>query len=306
MIGVIGVSHKRSDLSVREAVARVFLSWEQDRCVPLFTCNRAEWYFSTLTPETARQEMADAIRTQVGESASRLLYSFFGLECFRHLGCVVAGLDSLFVGETEIQGQVKAAYEEARKKGVLPSELHFLFQRSLRTGKILRHGLQLPVEEGLCGQVANLMTDYMRTVDEPAALLIGTSMVNRRLARMLHERKVPVAYVNRTFERAQEASNEVLGRAIPWADLSAAWMRFPCVVAATRSSEYVLRACEESPSCRQLLIDLGVPRNIDPSLASEERHVINIDGFAPVATAKASLASRAQNDFAVCACRWGS
>ena len=305
MIGVIGTSHKSSDLPTREAIARALSSREKDRSVLLLTCNRAEWYFSTLTPARTHQEIVSYIRAQAGVEAACLLYTFFGFECFQHLGRVVAGLDSLFVGETEIQGQVKAAYEEARKERALPSELHFLFQRSLRTGKVLRGSVQLPLEGGLCDQVAGLVVDHMGAVSGSSALLIGTSMVNRRLAGLLHERDVQVTYANRTFERAQEAAGEIGGKALSWTDLFAAWTLFPCVVAATRSSEYLPFPRDKLPSCRQLLIDLGVPRNIDPALASGDRRVVNIDAFAPTAGVETSLASRAQSDFAAWIRHWG-
>ena len=92
MIGVIGANYKSADLPTREAVARALSSLETDRCVPLLTCNRAEWYFSTLTPARTHQEIVAYIRAQAGDTTACLLYTFFGLECFRHLGRVVAGL----------------------------------------------------------------------------------------------------------------------------------------------------------------------------------------------------------------------
>ena len=228
------------------------------------------------------------------------------MECFRHLGRVVAGLDSLFVGETEIQGQVKAAYEEARRKSSLSPELHFLFQRSLRTGKVLRNSVQRPADNGLCEQVTNLIVDHVHVVHNPSVLLVGTSMINRRLAMILAEREVSVTYVNRTFEHALDVAKNIGGEVVPWAELSKKWSLFPCVVAATRSSDYVL--CSQdllvSPS-PQLLIDLGVPRNIDPALATEHRRVVNIDAFSPQYGAEEVLYTRSWRDYAALATRAG-
>jgi glutamyl-tRNA reductase len=322
MIGVIGASYRCADLPVREAIAKALSSCDlplMDRSVPLLTCNRAEWYFSTQTPAHTHQRIVSHIQSLAGTEAACHLYTFFGLECFRHLGRVVAGLDSLFVGETEIQGQVKNAYEDARKKTSLPPELHFLFQKSLRTGKVLRSGLRLPTDEGLCDQVLQMVVNHLHAVSESSALLVGTSMINRRLAKRLQERDVRVTYVNRTFERAQQAAEEIGGQALPWAELLTTWTFFPCVVAATRSSDYVLYPPRESPLIKdggriclndlppmlplQLLIDLSIPRNIDPALATENRYIVNIDAFAPTQEAETTLFHRSRSDFSALATR---
>ena len=126
MIGVLGTSHRCADLSTREAIAKALGTCDENLrkgSVFLLTCNRAEWYFCTSTPAKTHQEMVASIREAVGHDALCHLYTFFGLECFHHLGKVVSGLDSLFVGETEIQGQVKAAYDAARESKSLPKEL---------------------------------------------------------------------------------------------------------------------------------------------------------------------------------------
>ena len=308
MIGVIGASYRSADLACREAIAKAFSSCDlplMDRSVPLLTCNRAEWYFSTQKPAQVHQRIISHIQAQAGVERSCHLYTFFGLECFRHLGRVVAGLDSLFVGETEIQGQVKAAYEEARTKKELPSELHFLFQRSLRTGKVLRGRTPLPFDSGLCEQVTKLIVDHILAVNNLSVLLVGTSMINRRLARILAEREVPVTYVNRTFEHALHVAEEIGGEVVPWAELSMKWPLFPCVVTATRSPDYVLHPLQTEAKAPppQLLIDLGVPRNIDPALATEHRRVVNIDAFAPSYEAEEVLSNRSWRDYGVLATR---
>ena len=165
MIGVLGTSHRCADLSTREAIAKALGTCDENLrkgSVFLLTCNRAEWYFCTSTPAKTHQEMVASIREAVGHDALCHLYTFFGLECFHHLGKVVSGLDSLFVGETEIQGQVRAAYEAAREQQALPKELHFLFQRALHTGKVVRERIQLPVYQGLCEQVSLLASQHMK------------------------------------------------------------------------------------------------------------------------------------------------
>ncbi len=301
MIGVLGTSHRCADLSTREAIAKALGTCDENLrkgSVFLLTCNRAEWYFCTSTPAKTHQEMVASIREAVGHDALCHLYTFFGLECFHHLGKVVSGLDSLFVGETEIQGQVRAAYEAAREQQALPKELHFLFQRALHTGKVVRERIQLPVYQGLCEQVSLLASQHMKEVGSPSALVIGTSTMNRAIAHSLKKTSTEVTIVNRTDQRARDFASEIGGEAILWEELPRLWCQFPCVIAATRSSEYLLRTSDHSASSAlQLLIDLGVPRNIDPALSSPTRRIVNIESFTPSQEIESVLSTRSWNDY---------
>jgi glutamyl-tRNA reductase len=226
------------------------------------------------------------------------LYTFFGLECVRHLGRVVSGLDSLFVGETEIQGQVKTAYTEACVHKELPKEVHLLFQRALHTGKVLREKMGSSSSPGLCDHVSALVATHLKEADDPSVLFIGTSMINRQIALTLKEQAIDLTIVNRTDQRSQTFASEIGGTAIAWAELTKLWCRFPCVVAATRSQDHLLRACDATESLKaQLLIDLGVPRNIDPQLSSPSRHVINIEAITPCDDLEMVLATRSEADY---------
>lgn len=301
MIGVVGTSHKNANLATREVITKALSSCEEKikgKGILLITCNRAEWYFCSNTPATIHQEMVSHLRKVAGDDVVSHLYTFFGLECFHHLGKVVSGLDSIFVGETEIQGQVKAAYDTARKSGFLPQELHFLFQRALHTGKVVRNTMELPEHQGLCEQVLLLVTNHMKTVDQPSILLIGTSMVNTTLARSLQATKADITISNRTNERAKALASDIGGHMLSWDDLPRLWCRFPCVIAATRSEDYLLRSSTTSMTLPcQLLIDLGVPRNIDPALACPERTIVNIETFKPTQAIENVLSERSWKDY---------
>src|SRR3989304_3124875 len=124
-IGVLGINHKSASLDVREAVARASHAIAADfSAVLLSTCNRTEIYFSEDDLAGAHSQILHELKSRIGISFEHALYAYFGEDCFFHLAAVTAGLDSGLLGESEIQRQVKAAYQAATG---LSSPLHFLF-----------------------------------------------------------------------------------------------------------------------------------------------------------------------------------
>ncbi len=134
-VGLIGINHKLADLKLRELLAYacqkrfgpVFSTHENHSFVLLSTCNRTEVYFSSEDLTNTHNYLLSILRQEVKYEFEQKLYSFFGYDCFFHLSRVTAGLDSAIVAETEIQGQVKTAYDNAQEFSQLPSDLHFLF-----------------------------------------------------------------------------------------------------------------------------------------------------------------------------------
>ena len=118
-IGVLGINHKSSELPVREMLARACLCKfakqaeiaQELYCVVLSTCNRTEIYFSADDLAVAHTLILSCLREEVPEPFEHKLYTYFGFDCFLHLAMVTSGLDSVILGESEIQRQVKIAYE---------------------------------------------------------------------------------------------------------------------------------------------------------------------------------------------------
>jgi glutamyl-tRNA reductase len=212
----------------------------------------------------------------VGKESLENVYTFFGAECLHHLSRVACGLDSIFIGESEIQGQVRAAYNRV-PKDQLSGELHFAFQRALHTGKIIRN--KLPVaNEDVCSHVFAAVDRYLRSVSSPSVLCVGASSINSKIAKLLSASSYRVVVANRTQERALKLASSIGGDVLPWEELEK-WTTFPCVICATRCPYYLLP--DGVPSSSQLLVDLGLPRNIDPQLSSSTRTLLNIESFAP-------------------------
>src|SRR5262249_9126270 len=137
-VGVVGINHRLADLKLREMLAKAcqrrfgpaYYTPGEHTFVLLSTCNRTEVYFSSEELASTHTNLLKILRNDVNQEFDQKLYSFFGYDCFLHLSRVASGLDSASVLETEIQGQVKAAYENATDCISLPGDVHFLFQKS--------------------------------------------------------------------------------------------------------------------------------------------------------------------------------
>jgi len=280
MLGVVGTNHKIAPLSIREQICAAFAALPLSG-VFLSTCNRVEYYFHSKNPAKTQQEIIRLLRTQGDEGLTSYLYTFFGQECVHHLERVVCGLDSLFCAETEIQGQVKRAYETVRN-ATLPKALHILFQKALHTGKIIRRCFQPPKEE-ITDHIRETVSAYLSKGSSDDVLLIGASAINLKIAHKLKEDAISMTIANRTKERARAAASQIGAKTLPWDCIQSAHCHFPCVISATRSPEYVIDR-NQTFSNPQLFIDLGVPRNIDPYIESSLTKVVNIDSFVPTSS----------------------
>ena len=118
---MLGINHKLADLKLRELLAKAsqrrfgagISTHGSHHFILLSTCNRTEIYFCSDDLAATHTYLLSILRNEVDEEFDQKLYSYFGRDCFHHLARVTAGLDSAIVAETEIQGQVKKAYEFA-------------------------------------------------------------------------------------------------------------------------------------------------------------------------------------------------
>ncbi len=280
-IGVVGINHKLAPVDLRERVAAAFQRHfclenplksfsEESPFILLSTCNRSELYFSAPDLAYAHQAILALLKKELSDDFEQKLYTFFGLDCFLHLAKVTAGLDSAIIAETEIQGQVKGAYETACGLRSLCSELHFLFQKSLKIGKEVRSRYQ--IEKSLPDLEHALFfhaTDFLKK-STFRTLFVGASEINLKIAHFFMQKGQLITFCNRT------PISSLPFNAIGWHELQNAWKEFELVVCATKSPHYLLHPCEQAPQ-QQLLVDLSVPRNIDPMLAQGRRHLLNID-----------------------------
>lgn len=264
-VGVVGINFKTADLALRDRVARCTMGLTGEaalffthRTVVLSTCNRTEIYFSAPDLAAAQCDLLRFLRQGMSEAFEYRLYSYFGVDCFAHLCRVTAGLDSAILAETEIQAQVKQAYQEASLLFALPSELHFLFQKALKISKEVRS--QLPLVRGastLHGILWELMRRRELDWSYTRTLFIGRSQTNRELLFYLKSKGMVQADLCTRYD-CREVGCRVYGR-----DILERWEEYDLIISASKSSKALLypKACPVQP---RLIFDLSVPRNVHP------------------------------------------
>lgn len=288
-VGLIGVNHKSAELGLRERLATAYdlcfselrSTGEDEGFVLLNTCNRSELYFSSRSLTATHGKLLKILRNHLQEPFEHTLYSYFGTDCFTHLACVTSGLDSAVAGETEIQGQVKTAYEAALKASDLSKPLHFVFQKSLKIGKTVRTewlvDRGMPDVEGVAYKVGSMLFDE---VQEVPILFVGASEINLKLLRYFKAKGANnITLCNRTLRRAQLIAREEGVQCIAWNQLSH-WPDYRWVITGTKCPDHVLTVDQfpEDKTEKQLLIDLSLPRNIEPKLGHRSNVLLfNID-----------------------------
>lgn len=271
-VGVVGISFKSSELSLRELLAkafeRCFAGEEHWNTVLLMTCNRTELYFSGEDLPEMHSEILTRLRKVVSAPFEHKLYSYFGGECFTHLATVASGFDSAILAETEIQRQVKFAYTSACLRSVLPSCLHFMFQKCLKIGKWVRTTMPMTDSQaGLEKLIFQLSRLLLPEKGSPSVLFIGNSEINRKILSYVRSKGMEkITLCTRALHNAKE-----LGvRTVSWEELPR-WHSYDIVISGTiQHQDYLLssKMLPQEPQNR-LIFDLSVPRNVDPLL---QRH----------------------------------
>ncbi|MCE5294707.1 MAG: hypothetical protein LLF94_08865 [Chlamydiales bacterium] len=282
-IGVIGINHKLAPLALRETIAKACARrfslgnpLLDGTFVLLSTCNRSELYFHASSLSSGHEEILSILKEEIEGDFDQKLYTLFGLDCFLHLAKVTAGLDSAIIAETEIQGQVKSAYELAAQQRHLSKDLHFLFQKCLKIAKEVRRehliGCQVPdLEQALFWYAHEYFQDTL-----PAPLFIGTSEINLKIARFFQQRGIGTMYIcNRTDSTSVKVAKTLGINHISWNSIQTNWQDYPWIICATKSPHYLLH--NANGTVKTLLVDLSVPRNINPTLNSGPCKVLNID-----------------------------
>ncbi len=288
-LGVIGINEKVADLKLREQVAKACQRlFTADVCcadatplVLLSTCNRTEVYFSSEDLAATHAIFLELLREDIELDFDQKLYSFFGKDCLQHLARVASGLDSAIIAETEIQGQVRVAYELAAKKRQLPHELHFAFQKALKIGKQVRQ--ELPFRRDIPDLEHAVLTAATQTLKEvsPSRLLfIGASEINHKVLSFMKRKGLcNVTLCNRSHDVALEMAKKHEVDLLPW-EMFHTWRNYDWVIFGTKAPDYLVTATcvTDQPIQTKLLIDLSVPRNVHPSVAREPNiTLLNID-----------------------------
>lgn len=239
----------------------------------LSTCNRTGLYALGRCPEPLARFLAR--RRNVPPEALRPHITVYENEsAVSHLFAVAAGLESQVLGEPQILGQVRGAYEEALDLGAIGPVLGEFFRRAVQVGKRVRTETGLGRHPASLASVAVELAGRVHSdLSQLQALLVGTGEMGTQVARLLRKRGVKdLVVTSRDSERATELAREVDGRPVAFERLRDELRRVSVVISATASEGFVLTGSQVtevlgSRNGRPLLfIDLGVPRNLDPDI----------------------------------------
>jgi glutamyl-tRNA reductase len=285
----IGVSHKTAPVEVRERLALPEARAAEfvrelrgaaavQEAVAVSTCNRTELYLVVGDPVEAESTALAMLARQAGIRPTGLataIYSHHNCDAARHLYRVVAGLESMIVGEAEIQGQVKRAYETALRLDTTGPLINRLFNAALATGKRVRSETAIGERPlSLPAVAVALAREQLGDVAGREVVILGTGETSELTARALADSGTRSVFVaNRRRDRALSLARRYGGRTLSFDELPEALVSADIVVAATASPHLLLEASAVEAVMRErggrpvLLIDLAVPRDIDGACA---------------------------------------
>lgn len=283
----LGLNHRTAPVAVREQVAfaperlAIALQDLRDRggvceAAILSTCNRTELYCGLKEGDDPRvvQWFGDYHLLQ-GIDLRPYLYQHTGQWAVRHILRVAAGLDSMVLGEPQILGQVKVAYQSASNAGTLGTLLDRLFQHTFAVAKQVRTDTRIgasPVSVAFAA--VGLAKQIFADLPKRSALLIGAGDTTELVIRHLHENNIGrLVVANRTLERAHALAARFSSHAIGLEEIPAHLGEADIVIAATSSPEVLVtaaqvRACLKARRRPIFMLDLAVPRNIEPAVAT--------------------------------------
>jgi glutamyl-tRNA reductase len=294
MLFIVGVSHRNSPLEVREALAfprdgltealhRMLAEAGVAEGMILSTCNRVELYSRAPASPDADAErglaaLAAFLAAYHGRSAAELeayVYRLAGVEAVRHAFRVASSLDSMVIGEPQILGQVKEAYQAAEAAGTLGATLGALRNRSLAAAKRARTETGIGHNAVSVSYVAvELARKIFGELRGRRVLLVGAGKMSELAARHLVRQGAQATVVGgRTLERAEELAAALGGRSVPLSALRPEMAAAEIVISGTGAPGLVIRRedVEAARAARRgprplFLIDIAVPRDIEPSV----------------------------------------
>lgn len=267
----------------------------------LSTCNRLEVYALAHSPvegSTLVEQFLGKLQNIPAADLRPHLYRHMGDGAVRHLMRVACGLDSMILGETQILGQVTQAFEDARSAGMTGPILSHLFAQVIHTGKRARTESSISrYTTSVSHAGALLLMEKLERRNSARVLVIGAGEMALLAAQALRRFNVSdMAFVNRTYTRAETLANETGGRALTWHELNEALTWADAVICATgaphtviyrRDLEAVLAQRESRPL---VIVDIAVPRDVEDSVRELDGvQVFDIDDLQTVVDANLEL-----------------
>ncbi len=277
-----GLSHQSASVDIREkyslapaqeAISAALTLNGVSEAVVLSTCNRAEIY-AVATPGTIPDLMSVFMAgAKANPADARFFYQLDAENAASHLFRVASGMESMVLGETEIFGQVKQAYADSASHGAVSKILNRLFQKAFQVGKQVRSRTGITRGSVSVGSVAvDLAERIFGNLGNCHVMIMGAGDTSEKTARALLSRGARGIFVsNRSFERAADLAASLAGEAIHFDQWEERLHCVDIVISSTSAPHYVVRHDQvKRASFRRrerplFLIDLAVPRDIDPA-----------------------------------------
>ena len=301
-IVVVGVNHKSAPIELRERLAfrreqlpEAFAKLKQDiglaETAILSTCNRVEIYGQVPDLNGTIEHLHQFLSAHGGlplEALKPSVYSYTEPSSIQHLFSVASGLDSMVLGESEILSQVKHAYLAAQEAGATGKVFNALFQRALNAAKAVR--TDTSIAQG-CLSVGSVSVELAEKIfghlSSAVVLLVGAGKIGETTAKRLIEQGVrDLRIVNRTAAHCAQLSDQLAAKALPLEALPEQLLASDIVITSTSAPSHLITKAHVAETMRKrhqrslCLIDLGVPRNIEPSAGDLENvYLFDVDNL---------------------------
>jgi glutamyl-tRNA reductase len=308
---LIGVSHRTAPVELREkldfssrdvgaAVQELAVRASVPECVVLSTCNRSELYVANDDLERARRDIVDFLceyHQIPAEAFSGHLFTLEGRDAVAHLFRVAAGLDSAIVGEPQILGQVKDAFQRASERHCTGTLMRNLFDRSFVVGKRVR--TETALGEGAVSvsfEAVAIARKIFDRLEGLRVLVVGAGEISTLTAQHLRTSGVgEILIASRTAAHSQALAEQVNGFTVPWSEMIPALGTADIVISATGAARPIITRAHVQAATRRrsnplYIIDLAVPRDVEPSVGDiEQVFLYNIDDLQKLVQKNVSL-----------------
>ncbi|MCL6638538.1 MAG: glutamyl-tRNA reductase [Firmicutes bacterium] len=292
LIVVVGLNHRTAPVEIREklsfsgsalkgALVRLKAYPVIDGCAILSTCNRTEIYAATYEMDDGLNAIWDFLSRWSGVPMSDIknfTYRYTLYDTIRHLFRVSAGLDSMLLGETQILGQVRVAYQQACDYDATNRVLNTLFQQAITVGKRVRTETGIDRNAVSISYAAvELARENLGNLSGRTVLIVGAGKMSDLTVKHLVANGVTGVIVsNRSFERAEELASRFGGKAVRFGELYRFMENADIVISCTAASHYVVREQEMSRVMERrhgrkiFIVDIAVPRDVEPAVGCLE------------------------------------
>ena len=281
---VVGLNHKTASIDIREkmsineteisaVIARMCVHENIKSCVVVSTCNRTEFYMDSDSQEIAVEQFCAWFNISYADNQQHL-YIKTELNCIAHIFQVASGLDSMVLGEAQILGQVKTAYEKSQHDGKLNNSLDRLFQTAFKVAKSVRNETDIgknPVS--VANSAVMLSKQIFGDLSQQNILMIGAGATVDLLLRYLSKHDFHhLSICNRSLDKAQNLASQYNCEAFDLQHLSSQLQDYDLIFTATASKKPIIntdmikQALKARKHRPMVIIDLAIPRDVDENI----------------------------------------